>query len=67
MQNLSKEKQFIKMCTDAGFIKTVAPGQFFLTKDAEAFSEFDGMSVVENIQYHGGQNDYLTDVFNFDL
>ena len=42
VQNLSKEKQLIKMCTDAGFIKTVAPGQFFLTKDAEAFSEFDG-------------------------
>ena len=31
------------MCTDAGFIKTDARGQFFLTKDAEAFSEFDGL------------------------
>ena len=29
------------MCTDAGFITTVAIGQFLLTKDAEAFSEFD--------------------------
>ena len=30
------------MCTDAGFITTVATGQSFLTKDSEAFSEFDG-------------------------
>ena len=32
VQNLSKEKQLIKMCTDAGFIKTVAPGHFFFNK-----------------------------------
>ena len=32
----------IKLCTDAGFAKTVALGQYFITKDAEEFSEFDG-------------------------
>ena len=42
VQNLSNEGQLTKLCTDAGFVKTVAPGQFFATKDAEEFSEFDG-------------------------
>ena len=42
MKNHSNEEQLIKLCTDAGFVKTVAPGQYFMTKDAEEFSEFDG-------------------------
>ena len=42
VQNHSNEEQLIKLCTDAGFVKTVAPGQFFMTKDAGEFSEFDG-------------------------
>ena len=42
LQNLSNEKHLTKLCTDAGFVKTVAPGQFFMTKDAEEFSGFDG-------------------------
>ena len=32
----------IKLSTDASFVKTVAPGQYFMTKDAEEFLEFDG-------------------------
>ena len=32
VQNLSKEEQLIKLCTDGGFVKTVAPGQFCITK-----------------------------------
>ena len=39
---LPKDEQLIKLCTDAGFIKTVAPGQYFMTNDAEEFSQFDG-------------------------
>ena len=35
VQNLSDEQQLIKMCTDAGFVKTCVPGQYFMTKDAE--------------------------------
>ena len=42
VQNLSNEEQLIKLSTDAGFVKTVADGQYFMTKDAEEFSEFDG-------------------------
>ena len=42
VQNLSKEEQLIKLCEDAGFVKTVAPAQFFITRDAGEFSEFDG-------------------------
>ena len=32
----------IKLCADAGFVKTVAFGQYFVTEDAGDFSEFDG-------------------------
>ena len=42
MENLPNDEQLIKLCTDEGFIKTVAPGQYFMTKDAEEFSQFDG-------------------------
>ena len=28
--------------SDAGFVQTFVPGQYFMTKDAEEFSEFDG-------------------------
>ena len=42
VENLPNHEQLIKLCTDAGFIKTVAPGQHFMTKDAEEFSQFDG-------------------------
>ena len=42
LQNPSNEEQLTKLCTDAGFVKTVAPGQFFMTKNDEEFSEFDG-------------------------
>ena len=42
VQNFSIEEQLTKWCTDAGFVKTVTPGQFFMTKDDAEFSEFDG-------------------------
>ena len=42
VENLPNDEQLIKLCTDEGFIKTVAPGQYFMTKDAEEFSQFDG-------------------------
>ena len=42
VQNLSNEEQLTKLCTDAGFVKTVAFGQYFMTEDAEDFLEFDG-------------------------
>ena len=34
-KNFSNEEQSIKLCTDASFVKTVAAGQYFMTKDAE--------------------------------
>ena len=42
VENLPDDEQLIKLCPDAGFIKMVAPGQHFMTKDAEGFSQFDG-------------------------
>ena len=42
VENLPNDEQLINLCTDEGFIKTVAPGQHFMTKDAEQFSQFDG-------------------------
>ena len=42
VNNLSDEKQLIKLCKDARFVKTIATGQYFMTNDAEACSEFDG-------------------------
>ena len=36
-------EHLIKLCTDDQILKkTVAPGQCFMTKDAEEFSMFDG-------------------------
>ena len=56
VQNLSIEAQLIKLSTDAGFVKTVALGQFFMTRDAEEFSvggrigcrEFSGFVKVQS-------------------
>ena len=43
MENLLDHDLLIKLCTDAGFIKkTVDVAQYFMTKDTEEFSEFDG-------------------------
>ena len=42
VKNLSNAEQLIKLCTHAGFVKTVAFGLYFMRKDAEEFSEFDG-------------------------
>ena len=38
----SVEAQLMRLSTDAGFVKTVALGRYFTTRDAEEFSEFDG-------------------------
>ena len=40
--SLSDEEQLIKLSRDAGFVKTVALGQYFMTRNAEEFSESDG-------------------------
>ena len=42
MENLPNDEQLVKLCTDDGFLKTVAPGQYFMTKDAEELSRFNG-------------------------
>ena len=36
----SQQNRVIKICPDAGFLTTVDVGQFFMTKDTEAFSQF---------------------------
>ena len=36
-QTLSIEEQLIKLCTFAGFVETVARGQFFMTKNDDEF------------------------------
>ena len=40
VENLPQPDQLIKMCTDAGFLKTVEVGQYFMTKHTEEFLQF---------------------------
>ena len=37
---LSQQDRLIKISTDAGFLKTVEVGQYFMTKDTDEFSQF---------------------------
>ena len=39
VDKLSQQNRVIKFCTDAGFLKTVDVGQYFMTKDTEEFSQ----------------------------
>ena len=39
-ERLPQQDRLIKICTDAGFLKTVEVGQYFMTKDTEEFSQF---------------------------
>ena len=40
VERLSQQNRVIKICTDAGFLKIVGVGQYFITKDTEEFSQF---------------------------
>ena len=40
VERLSQQHRVIKICTDAGFLKTVEVGQYIMTKDTEEFSQF---------------------------
>ena len=40
VENLSQPDQLIKVCTDAGFLKTVEVGQYFMTKHIDEFLQF---------------------------
>ena len=40
MERLSQQNRVIKICVDAGFLKTVEVGQYFMTKDTEEFLQF---------------------------
>ena len=40
VENLSQPDQLLKFCTDAGFLKTVEVGQYFMTKHTAEFSQF---------------------------
>ena len=37
---LSQQDLLIKICTDAGFLKTVEVGQYIMTKHTDEFSQF---------------------------
>ena len=39
MERLSQQNRVIKICTDAGFLKTVEVGQYIMTKDTDEFSQ----------------------------
>ena len=41
----------INLCIDARFVKTVAPGHYFMTKDVEEFSQFDGLVARREYTY----------------
>ena len=48
VESLSQQNRVTKICTDAGFLKTVGVGQYFMTKDTEEFSQFtDSVSCRE--------------------
>ena len=40
VENIPQPDQLIKICTDAGFLKTVEVGQYFMTKHIDEFSQF---------------------------
>ena len=40
MEKLPQPDQLIKICTDAGFLKTVEVGQYFMTKHTDEFLQF---------------------------
>ena len=40
VERLSQQNRVIKICSGAGFLTTVAVGQYFMTKDTEEFSQF---------------------------
>ena len=40
MERLSQQNRVIEFCTDAGFLTTVAVGQYFMTRETEEFSQF---------------------------
>ena len=40
VEKLPQPDQLIKVCIDAGFLKTVEVGQCFITKDTDEFSQF---------------------------
>ena len=40
VERLPQQDRVIKMCTDAGFLKTVEVGQYFMTKHTDEFSQF---------------------------
>ena len=40
VEKLPQPDQLIKICTDAGFLKTVEVGQYFMTKHTDEFLEF---------------------------
>ena len=40
VERLSQQDRLIKICTDAGFLKTVEVGQYLMTKHTDEFSQF---------------------------
>ena len=40
VERFPQQDQVIKICTDAGFLKTVEVGQYFMTKHTDEFSQF---------------------------
>ena len=40
VEKIPQPDQLIKICTDAGFLKTVEVGQYFMTKHTDEFSQF---------------------------
>ena len=40
VERLSQQDRVIMICTDAGFLKTVEVGQYFMTKHTDKFSQF---------------------------
>ena len=66
VERLSQQNRVIKICTDAGFLKTVEVGQYFMTKDTEEFSQFTESAACREYTLAREMKNHLTRKVGFE-
>ena len=56
VERLPQQNRVIKFCTDAGFLKTVEAGQYFMTKHTDEFLQFAEPVTCREKLYHEMKN-----------
>ena len=56
VEKLPQPDQLIKICTDAGFLKTVEVGQYFMTKHTDEFLHFAEPVTCREFRHHETTN-----------